>query len=1780
VAIHTSSDIIAQRYVVSSSVSHYTSSAASGSHIFGDSPDDTHQLTGSLRVSGSGNHWFKTGNIGVGITAPNHPIHINKSDSTAALVQFTNSTTGTEATDGAMIGIYATEEAWFSQRENNKLHLATQNTARLTVAGDGSYVEFPTANVKISGSSTSTGSFGTIYATEGSGPNVQVFNAGTRYQYMHQNMLVFENAGGVVRTLAGTDLVLQSNSTTGIQIAGSGQHVTFPVANQKISGSSTSTGSFGSALIGHNTGGTLQIGNIGSPSAGSSRLIIDKGGAGEAEIKFTRSRGANEDWKIYTNADESLLIEGVRSEEDLIIKTVPAGGSATERLRITSTGKISGSSTSTGSFGDLRVSRNGSFAVHGRGGDPFLGIGTASPAKRLHIQQGNSNALHEAVTIRTNSSGEGLMLGINADNSGYIYSTNAAAKGLRLSGISSARATGHLFISSSGDVGIGTTNLAGRLHVSGSGNEIFVVTGSAGNPEVGIGTNDPENILHINATGNAPVTIKSFGTDAFSGINLISSKGTAASPTDINEANYAIGKIRFMGRETSGDRPGAEIRATTEDVWTGTGHATRLEFHTGPGNVYSATEKMRIDKDGNVNIISGSISGSSSSTGSFGVLKLANYNQAYGSATSNTFFGGSTGAATTTGTNNTMVGYESAKVLTIGRYNTALGWRSLYSDVAGEESVAVGYGALFTQDMGDSRVSSKNTGVGLAVGYHNVTGTTNTWLGYEAGKGASGQSNTSNTGVGANALTAVTTGGSNVAIGKDAMVTATTAAENVAIGYEALGDIQAGSGANIAVGYYAMRNVDEGTGDGDADYNIAIGYDALKGGDFGSGNDGKDLQYNIAIGFQALDATAANSQTGTIAIGKDALGALTSGADCVAIGYHSMRQHTTGRSNTAIGSGTMGASGNDVTAQDNVFLGSYAGGGTWAGAGIDANIGIGYTALYGPMNGANNNIAIGYESGHDVVGGDANVMVGNHTGEKLTSASGSAFFGKNAGGALTTGNHNIAMGYYAMGSGTTTGDNNIAIGVTAGDALTSGKNNILLGKDAGGAMTTSQGNIAIGQNALDAATTGLDSNIAIGNNALGTTTGADQVVAIGNNAGGGGNMTSDADGTVAIGSYSGDAITSGRYNVAVGYESLSTDTQGDRSTAIGYRALVTQNGVNGEVHNTAVGYIAGDGITSGRWNTAIGSESGGGTTASGSVHIGKGAGGGISTGNNNIAIGLLAMDTTVTGDNNIAIGEIAGDAITSGYDNIFMGKDAGGANTEGRYNHFIGRDSGKLLTTGERNIAIGAFTLDAANGDEDFNIAIGHNALGTLDGNAADGNIGIGYAALDAATTANYNTAVGYATGDAVTTASGSVFMGRDAGGTVTTGNNNIAVGNDALNGATTTGDNNIAIGASALDAATTAYDNVAIGRDAMGTGTVTGFHNIAIGKSAGLSMAGGYNHVLLGATAGDALTGGRNNVAIGQHAFGTATTTEGCIAIGSATMESVNSTDANNTVGVGNEVLNALTDGQKNVAIGHQALNVVTTGNENTAVGYQALSAQQTDRNGATAVGSLALYQNAPAATTDYSAAFGQEAGSNQTTGYQNTFLGGQTSGNGADAINQIVIGYHAAGTGDNYAVIGNDAIQRVYAGDDTGAVLYAGSATVQTSDRRIKEKIESIDLGLDFINKLTPVQYEKRQPIDYDDSLKENLRWYKENESPRVLDDSEKSKQRVGFIAQDVGEVLEELGYDSNNDMVDVDEVTTQQHIAYSKLVAPMVKAIQELSEKNKALEKRIEKLENKLQ
>ena len=52
-AIRSTGDIIAENYIISSSVTYMTQSFASGSTAFGNSLDDIHKFTGSLNVTGS-----------------------------------------------------------------------------------------------------------------------------------------------------------------------------------------------------------------------------------------------------------------------------------------------------------------------------------------------------------------------------------------------------------------------------------------------------------------------------------------------------------------------------------------------------------------------------------------------------------------------------------------------------------------------------------------------------------------------------------------------------------------------------------------------------------------------------------------------------------------------------------------------------------------------------------------------------------------------------------------------------------------------------------------------------------------------------------------------------------------------------------------------------------------------------------------------------------------------------------------------------------------------------------------------------------------------------------------------------------------------------------------------------------------------------------------------------------------------------------------------------------------------------------------------------------------------------------------------------------------------------------------------------------------------------------------------------------------------------------------------------------------------------------------------
>jgi hypothetical protein len=106
----------------------------------------------------------------------------------------------------------------------------------------------------------------------------------------------------------------------------------------------------------------------------------------------------------------------------------------------------------------------------------------------------------------------------------------------------------------------------------------------------------------------------------------------------------------------------------------------------------------------------------------------------------------------------------------------------------------------------------------------------------------------------------------------------------------------------------------------------------------------------------------------------------------------------------------------------------------------------------------------------------------------------------------------------------------------------------------------------------------------------------------------------------------------------------------------------------------------------------------------------------------------------------------------------------------------------------------------------------------------------------------------------------------------------------------------------------------------------------------------------------------------------------------------------------------------------------------------------------------------------------------------------------------------------------------------------IHSTNGVIQTSDLNAKKEIEDTDLGLDFINQLRPVNFK-----------------FKENQSNRT---------HTGLIAQEVEKVLGDndkaLLIKSNT----VDENTGEEVVSYSlryaELIAPIIKAIQELDKK----------------
>ena len=145
----------------------------------------------------------------------------------------------------------------------------------------------------------------------------------------------------------------------------------------------------------------------------------------------------------------------------------------------------------------------------------------------------------------------------------------------------------------------------------------------------------------------------------------------------------------------------------------------------------------------------------------------------------------------------------------------------------------------------------------------------------------------------------------------------------------------------------------------------------------------------------------------------------------------------------------------------------------------------------------------------------------------------------------------------------------------------------------------------------------------------------------------------------------------------------------------------------------------------------------------------------------------------------------------------------------------------------------------------------------------------------------------------------------------------------------------------------------------------------------------------------------------------------------------------------------------------------------------------------------------------------------------------------------------------------------------------VYATNGTIQTSDSRLKQEVETSVLGIDFVKALRPVSYKwiegkKVAIVDNVDENGDNV-YRTDADNNWVYDSRDGARKHWGFIAQEVKQAVDDAGVDfAGWTLADKDDPDSTQSLRYEEFIAPLTKALQEVIAKNEALEARIAVLE----
>jgi hypothetical protein len=360
----------------------------------------------------------------------------------------------------------------------------------------------------------------------------------------------------------------------------------------------------------------------------------------------------------------------------------------------------------------------------------------------------------------------------------------------------------------------------------------------------------------------------------------------------------------------------------------------------------------------------------------------------------------------------------------------------------------------------------------------------------------------------------------------------------------------------------------------------------------------------------------------------------------------------------------------------------------------------------------------------------------------------------------------------------------------------------------------------------------------------------------------------------------------------------------------------------------------------------------------------------------------------------------------------------------------------------------------------------------------------------------------------------------------------NVALGHQALV-SIIGGSGNIAVGNHTLTQNTALNYLVAIGDSALTQNTTGGGNNTAVGSKSGALTTSGNDNTFIGFKTGYSNTSGALNTYVGSHAGYQGSAQGGNSAFGANSL--YNNSNGNTNSAFGTYSLFSNTTGYSNTAIGAYSMYVNTTGDDNTGVGKYAL------------LHNIEGNENV---------ALGFSAGTFADNPTRSTFLGVYTWG-GPLVYNSTAVGNRAGVQASNQVRIGNDDVTSI-----GGAVDWT-----TFSDGRFKKNMKENVPGLDFINGLRPLTY----TLDVTSiTAAKNLG----QQSKALTDQDRKATQEkekivyTGFVAQEVEKAAKKLNYDFSG--VDAPKNSKDFYgLRYSEFVVPLVRAVQELSEKTDEIE-----------